>query len=112
MYSFNGYNATHLTFAVSGDITPNHPVKLSDSEVVSVAAKNDAFCGVATTVRNGAASVQLGGYIELPFTGTARAVGKSTLAADGNGGVTVSENGTQALIIKIDTANKICGFIF
>ena len=112
MYSYNGYNANNLTFAVSGDLTSNNPVKLSESEVVSMAGKNDVFCGVATTVRNGAASVQMGGYIELPFSGTAPAVGKNCLVADGNGGVSVSENGTDALIIKVDTANKICGFIF
>ena len=51
-----------------------------------------------------------GGYVELPYTGTAPAVGYALLAADGKGGVrTAASGGRSCLVVHVDTAEKKIG---
>lgn len=102
------------TFACSG-VTEGKTVKLSASGTVGACAAGDDFTGIAAFVaRSGdACSVQLGGMVTVPYTGTtAPAVGWETLAADGTGGVkAVTTGGRSYLVAAVDTTAKTVTFV-
>lgn len=100
--SFQGFQETVATFAVSGKVTEGEPVKMAGNGMVSTCAAKDDFCGVALAVRDGLATVQLGGYAVVEYTGTtAPTVGYQSLAADGSGGVQVQEGGRKLLVVEV-----------
>lgn len=111
MYFYKGFNENVCTFAVSGGINAGHPVQLCANNTVSAANDGGKFHGVALLCRNDAVSVQLTGYVELPFTGSQPNVGLISLVADGNGGVKVSDAGCEYLVVNVDTENKTVGFM-
>ena len=84
--SFEGIGQWCATFAGS-EITPGTVVKISAAGTVSACSAGDAFCGAALCGSGDACTVQLGGFVTVPYTGTAPAVGLSALTADGSGGV-------------------------
>lgn len=109
--AFSGYNSKTLTFEEK-NVSLYYPVKMSDSKtVVNCAAGND-FIGVASSLRGGAAGVQLDGYVELRYSGTAPAVGFAGLVADGSGGVKTSADAVKKYkVLAVDTINTTVGFI-
>ncbi len=112
MISYKGFNEKHLTFKVSGTVTPGMAVKVSANGTVAKCGDGDVFCGIVTSVRGDIAVVQVSGYIQMPYSGTtAPTLGVTTLAADANGGVK-SAKGVNVTIIELDTTNTTCGFIF
>ena len=111
MYFYKGFNENVCTFASSGGVAAGQPVQVCANYTVTTAPENGEFHGVAIISRNDAVSVQLTGYVELPYSGTAPAVGTVALAADGNGGVMASSDGKEYLVINVDTINKTIGFM-
>ncbi len=111
MLSFNGYNSNTLTFLGDETITVGTPVKVSGEATVSACAAGDSFFGVAEINRGGVITVSASGYTELPYSGTAPSYGYGSLVADGNGGVKTG-SGRSVTVVKVDTAAKVCGFIF
>lgn len=109
--SFSGFNENSVTFICSDDVAANKTVKVTDNGTVSVCASGDAFCGVATDVRNDCATVQLTGYVRLPYSGTAPTLGYTALVSDGNGAVTAGEGGRTYLITDVDTTDNTVGFM-
>jgi len=110
--SFNGYNETLVTFQAGTGTKKGIPVKLNADREVAACAANNLFCGKCVAVSGGYASVQLTGYVKLPYTGTAPAVGYTMLAADGSGAVkTVASGGRTHLVIDVDTAANLVGLI-
>lgn len=99
--SFQGFHETAATFDVSGNLTEGAPVKLSGNGEVTACGASDAFCGVALAVREGLATVQLGGYAVVNYTGTAPSVGYNELAADGQGGVKLLSGGRKLLVVEV-----------
>ncbi|MBR3593683.1 MAG: hypothetical protein IKL44_03310 [Clostridia bacterium] len=111
MFDFTGFGENVLTFKTENENIKGQPVKVVADSTVDAAADGEQFCGIALGERCGAATVLMGGYVEMPFSGEI-AHGSNRVAADGNGGVKVSENGTAVTVIKIDTENAVVGFIF
>ena len=99
--SFQGFHETAATFDVSGALSEGTPVKMSGNGEVSACAAGDNFCGAALAVREGLATVQLGGYAVLSYSGTAPTVGYNTLVADGAGGVKVLQGGRSLLVVEV-----------
>lgn len=110
MISFIGFHENMLTFNAAEDVSVGAPVMISDNSTVAAGTDGAAFCGVARSVRGGLASVQMSGYMQLPYSGTAPALGVTQLACDGNGGVKAA-SGRTAVVVDIDTANAAVGFI-
>lgn len=77
--------------------------KVSANGMVAPCADGEVFCGVMEGVRKGASAVQLHGFAEVSYTGTAPDLGYVNLVADGNGGVKVSADGREHLVVRIDT---------
>ena len=110
--NFNGFDEKVLTFECDTEINAGTPVKISANGKVAACAAGDRFIGIALGSRGGYASVMVGGFITLPYTSTAPATNYAKLVADGNGGVKVdATNGTEAVVISVDTTEKTVGFI-
>ena len=78
--AFGGYGEKLVTFETAEGVLAGMPVMMSANGTVAPCAEGKAFCGAAVNVRDGFAAVQLAGYVRLPYTGTAPAVGYQTLA--------------------------------
>lgn len=109
--SFSGFNEKSTTFICAQDVTIGSVVKVTENGTVSPCVSGDVFCGVVTDVRSDCATVQLTGYIRMPYSGAAPSLGYTALAADGNGAVSSNENGKIYLITDIDTTDNTVGFM-
>ncbi|MBR5773893.1 MAG: hypothetical protein IKY44_03475 [Clostridia bacterium] len=109
--SFSGFNEKSATFNCAQDVEAGKAVKVSANGTVSACKNGDVFCGVATSVRGECAAVQLAGYIRMPYSGSAPALGYTALAANGNGGVAVNEGGRSCLVTDVDTTDGTVGFM-
>lgn len=79
-------------------------VKPSGNGAVALCAEGEDFCGVVSAVaRDGAAcTVQLGGFVTVPYSGTAPEVGWAGLTADQAGGVKGKAGGRSYLVVCVD----------
>ncbi|WP_283610133.1 hypothetical protein [Faecalispora anaeroviscerum] len=109
--AFGGYGEKMATFEAVAGVAAGVPVMMSASGTVASCTAGKAFCGVAVNVRDGLAAVQLGGYVRLPYTGTAPAVGYQTLVGDGTGKIKTDAAGRSLLVVDVDTAGAVCGVI-
>ncbi len=109
--SFSGFNEKSTTFIIAESVTVGSVVKIAENGTVAPCDNGDSFCGVATDVRSDCATVQLTGYIRLPYSGTAPSLGYTTLVADGNGTVTSGEGGKTYLVTDIDKTDSTVGFM-
>ena len=107
--SFQGFHENVATF--TGNVPAGQVVTLSDSGAVTACDDDDTFCGVSGGGADGYLSVQLTGYVSLPYSGTAPAVGYGNLSADSGGGVKTSVSGREYLILDIDTVRNTIGFL-
>ena len=94
------------TFAVR-DGQGGEPVKVCDGGTVCACGDGDVFCGVLESLRGGHGGVQLHGFVTLPYTGNAPALGYNSLLANGGGGVKTGNGGRNCLVVHVD-ANVKC----
>ena len=106
-FSYEGIGAWNATFACDG-AEEGQVVKLSASDTAAPCDSADAFCGVCISVRGDVCAVQLGGLVQVAYSGAAPGVGETTLTADGEGGVCAAENGQTCLVVSVDTAAGTC----
>lgn len=110
--SFSGYKESLATFKAASGLAAGVPVKISANDTVDSCAADESFCGVASGVSRGYASVQMSGFVTLGYTGAAPVVGYTTLAADGSGGVkVVTEGGRSMLVLQVDALAKTIGLM-
>lgn len=94
----------HLSATFAADSGENGQVcKLSANGKVAPCADGDAFIGVMEGVRKGFTAVQLHGFAEVSYTGTAPSLGYVNLAANGSGGVKTATSGRSHLVVSVDT---------
>ncbi len=107
--SFKGFGENAVTFEADNTLTTaGVPVKITAEGKVAPCVTGDKICGVALSVRDGFASVQLKGYTELPLDGTC-ALGFAKLAAKTGGKVAVNEAGREVLVLYANAGTV--GFI-
>lgn len=109
--SFKGFNNNCMTFNAGESAEIGAPAALDENGKIVNAEADEKFLGVICNVRNGITGVQLEGYTELKYTGSAPTLGWDSLSADGNGGVKVDANGVPYRVLKVDTTAKTVGFI-
>ena len=106
---FEGVGQVTATFqAADGAVKPGQAVTLTAGSTVGLGAAGAALCGVALSgVRGGAAAVQIGGAVQVGYSGSAApAVGWQVLVCDGAGGVKTAEDGVKYLVLSVDTDGK------
>lgn len=102
--AFEEIGRMSATFAVTGGES-GQVCKITANGTVCPCADGDKFCGVLEGIRGGFAGVQLEGFAELKYSGTAPALGYVNLCANGTGGVKTG-SGNAYLAVSVDTANK------
>lgn len=112
--SFKGYGENVLTFKAEVS-EAGVPVEVNEDCTVKVAAADKDFIGIICEVNGEVAGVIVDGYVEMTYTGNAPSYGYCNLVANGSGGVKAAASGTASnhtvRVLKIDTENKIVGFI-
>lgn len=107
--AFHGLGQQLCTFETAATADDLGKVcKMADGGV-AVCGAGDDVCGVLCDVRAGAAAVQLRGYVELPYTGTAPTAGYCALTADGAGGVQCAEGAHEFLVLSVDETASTVG---
>ena len=109
--SMKGYGENTATFRTDGIVCASHTVKMSENFTVAPCQADDEFSGIAINARNEIACVQLDGYVDVPFSGSAPEVGYCSLVADGNGGVKISAGAREFLVVNVDAVNGTAGII-
>ena len=109
--SFFGFNESSITFTADESVISGAPVKVSDNGTVTACAVNDDFCGVATDVRGGCATVQMSGYVKMNYSGNAPSLGYTGLAAGADGTVCANEGGRVHLVTDLDKTTSTVGFM-
>lgn len=109
--SFEGVGEQVLSFMKASGVEKGSLVKLSANATVSKCAAGDNFAGVCIKADGSFADVKTAGYVELGYTGTAPAVGYAKLTAAGDGKVKTADTGREYLIINVDSAAAVVGFI-
>lgn len=113
MISLQGFNNKVVTFESYNNLE-NGLVSFDSSGEVKNAGENEDFFGVFVSKRDEFIGVQIEGYVELPYTGITPDYGYKNIIASAKKGVVVKDSpvaGKKRLIVKVDTVNKIVGFI-
>lgn len=102
--SYEGIGQWAATFACEA-AEAGTVVKVSGNGTVAACEAGENFDGIVVAVGRdqAACSVALGGMLTVSYTGTAPAVGRNELKADGSGGVSVASGGRSFLAVDVDT---------
>lgn len=100
---FKGYLDKVITFECDSTVTQSGTaVKMAGNGTVSAATDGEAFIGVAADVRDGFATVQTTGAVEMKKSGTV-AVGFQKLVSGGSGIVKVNTtSGKEYIVLSVD----------
>lgn len=99
----NGIDAKYITMETGETLTPGKVCFTDSNWIASDAPEDETFIGVTKGIRGNLATVQIAGYVTLPYSGTIRAPGFHFLCADANGGVKVAElGGREHLVVEVD----------
>lgn len=100
--SFEGIGEVVATFKAKSGLAAGQVVKVTGAGEMGACAAGERFCGLALSVDEGLAAVQVKGFATLPCTGVLSA-GWSRLSANGSGGVKAdAANGTEYLVVGTD----------
>ena len=106
--SFEGIGEVVATFACGEGVAPGQVVKVTEDGTVGACSATDKFCGVALSVEDGYAAVQLAGLVKVSVTDGSVSVGWVKLAADGSGGVKKDDtNGREHLVVRVETDGAV-----
>ena len=107
--SMQGIGASCLSAKKGTAAHAGYPCHFSASDTVADSANGAVFSGVIAGVRGELVTVQYRGFVTLPYTGTAPAVGYAALVANGSGGVKTASGGRNLLVTSVDTAaSTVC----
>ena len=81
-------------------------VKVNGQNSVGKCSDGNDFCGVALYMCEGSCTVQVSGFAEVPYSGSAPAVGWTNLCADGSGGVKVASSGGRSYLVVNANTDK------
>ena len=104
--SMQGIGESCLSAKKGSAATVGYPCHFSANDTVADSANGAVFSGVIAGVRDELVTVQYRGFVTLPYTGTAPAVGYATLAANGAGGVKTASGGRSLLVVSVDTTDS------
>ena len=95
-----------VTFAAKEGLAAKSVCKVCGSGTVGPCSDGDDFCGVADTVRGGRCGVVLRGFVTVPYSLPAPALGYVGVAADSTGGIKAAQSGRKCLVVGVDTVKK------
>lgn len=108
--SFEGIGEVVATFLCEEGVEAGQVVQVKESGKVGTCAGDDGFCGVALSVEDGYAAVQIGGLVKVAASEDVTA-GWCRLLANGTGGVkkdsATSPNGRDFLVVSKETDGAV-----
>lgn len=107
--NFQSIDQSCVTF-MGFNTAEDHLVKIGSRGTVSACNDGDDFCGLVIHRRGNFCSVQLEGFVTVPYTGNTPAMGWTQLAANGTGGAKTSSSGRTYLVVDADLINKMVTF--
>ena len=114
MYSYNGIGEVAVSAMDEGAFWGG-VCKYTGNDTVGWPDASEAFHGVCIWQKNQQATVQVRGFVTIPYTGTAAPnVGYCQLVADGNGGVMVQEGiagNVSRLVVSVDENHQTVTFL-
>ncbi len=109
--SFKGFNEQVLTFKTEAELAAGTLVTMSDNGTVAACANGDKIIGVVLCCRDNLASVQVGGYINVPYSGTAPKVGYCGISAASATEIKSDTSGRELAVFDTDTAASTAGIL-
>lgn len=115
MFSVQGIDATVISAVCNNEVASGAPVRYFDNHEVLPALTGQVFHGVCLQNKKGVvASIQIGGFVTMAYTGTDPAVGFNRFIIDGEGIIKVdtSENVSNPirLVVDVDKDQKLVTF--
>lgn len=92
-----------------GNVKVGDVVTISSSNTVAKAADGNTVAGVCVDTDGKLCTVQVKGFVNLKYTGSALNVGRQVIVSGGNNEVksgNIATNGTSILVVASDTASK------
>lgn len=103
----NGFETNEATFRTMSTILTKRAVALKETGDVYYPDRGGPFTGIASTYRDGIASVVMKGYAVATFKDTVPSVGICKLVTGSMGTLEVDEeNGTPYTVVGVDLASK------
>ena len=103
--SYEGIGYLAVTFP-AGSCVAGQVCKLNTQGHADKCSDGEAFCGFTEAVDGQRAAVQLQGFLEVGYTGTAPACGFAKLSSNGNGGVKADSAGREYLVAQVNTTTS------
>lgn len=108
--SFDGIGDSLITFMNDG-VKKGEVCKVSASGTVAPCAAGNDMDGMVIFAEGEYAGVRMHGFVTAAYTGTAPAVGRAILVANGTGGVKTADSGEKYIVVDKDTAAKTVTFL-
>ena len=102
MFSYEGIGEMVVSVGMTEEVNSGEVVRMMSSDMVCPCEDGELFCGVALKADKICGSMQLKGFVTVPYSGEGMDVGWMKLAANGMGGVRVDANGKPMLVIRKD----------
>ncbi len=103
--SFEGYAAQAVTFYADSDVSQGDAVALGEGLTVYKASESSDIIGVALSVKDGYATVQTAGVVQLPAS-TFLTTGYMKLSVDAEGKLVGGETGPDRLVLNVDAEKE------
>lgn len=104
--SYGGIGHFSVTFPNSSG-TAGKPCRLDSYGKVVSCLSGDKFIGIVERVQEDYCGVQIGGFVELPYSGTKPSAGYVKLVANGSGGVKLDDtNGIGYWVVKVNSTTS------
>ena len=99
----NGIDAKYITMEAGAPLRAGKVCYAQSNCTAADAPEGENFLGVTKAIHGELATVQIAGFVTLPYTGGMSAPGFHRLCASKNGGVKLAEQGgREHLVVEID----------
>ena len=103
MISYEGIGEVAVTVGMTDEVKAGMVVRMQENETVCPCADGELFCGVAMKQGGSFGTMQVKGFVCVPYSGEIT-LGWAELVANGIGGVRVGANGVRVMVAHVDTA--------
>lgn len=112
LVSLKGFDEKIITLQASDSVTAGVAVSISGNNEVTAASEGTDVFGLALSVREGYAAVQVGGFATLPCANIEDArVGYQGITGADDGAVSIDDSGRKVFILSVNETDGTIGII-
>lgn len=109
--SFKGINDQVITFKTQEELAAGTLVTVCDNGTVAACSASEKIVGVVVSCRANLAAVQVAGYVTVPYSGTAPALGVTAISASNATQIKADSAGKLVTVTDTDTAALTAGIL-